>query len=92
MKDIDREIDGLWKRINLMQAQADAMMTVLQAAMPTVENSPTFAASVREIFDARMANRLCRGVDEAFVDEYVSSLKAIVPKHLSGTLTLRPHQ
>lgn len=88
MKDIDREIDGLWKRINLMQAQADAMMTVLQAVMPTVENSPTFAVSVREIFDARMSNRLCRGVDEEFVDEYVSSLKAIVPKHLSGTLTL----
>lgn len=88
MKDIELEIDGLWKRINLMQAQADAMMTVLQAAMPTVGDSPTFAAAVHEIFEARMANRLCRGVNEEFVNEYISRLKAIVPKHLSVALTL----
>lgn len=56
-----------------MQAQADAMMTVLQAAMPAVGDSPTCAAAVHEIFDTRMTNRLCRGVDEEFVNDNVTN-------------------
>ncbi|VVE04686.1 hypothetical protein [Pandoraea terrigena] len=87
MKDIEREIDKLWKRINRMQAQVDAMATVVHAALPLLQDSSTFAAVLRDTLDARMSNRLCGGVDEDFVAEYVSCLRTILPKQLSATLT-----
>jgi len=85
---MDQEIDNLWKRINLMQAQADAIATVLQAALPLVEESPTFATALQELFDVQIANRYCRGVDEKYINEYMSSLKVILPQKVLATVNL----
>lgn len=88
LSDIDQEIRNLWKRVNLLQAQADAIETVLQAALPFAEESPTFATALQEIVDAQIANRYCRGVDEKYINEYLSSLKTILPQKTLATLKL----
>lgn len=82
MKDADQEIDSLWQRINLAQAQTEAVATVLQAMLPLVQDSPAFPTALRQVLNEQIANRLCRGVDEKSTDEYMAYLNLILPPHL----------
>ncbi|TAM13417.1 MAG: hypothetical protein EPN65_22365 [Pandoraea sp.] len=82
MNDIDGEVDKLWARINLMQARTEALETALQATLPLVQDVSAFSAALRKLLNERMANLLCRGVDEKFTTEYAATLRSLLPPHV----------
>ncbi|CAN0624438.1 protein of unknown function [Burkholderia multivorans] len=46
-------------------------------ARPT--DTTAFLAKFREAVDAHVAKLVCRGVDQAFIDEYFACLNALLP-------------
>jgi hypothetical protein len=83
VNDSDGELDKLWARINLMQARTEALETALQVMLPLVQDVPAFSVALREILNERIANWLCRGVDEKFTAEYAATLRSLLPPHVA---------
>ncbi|WP_155626276.1 hypothetical protein [Burkholderia vietnamiensis] len=85
MENNEREIDKLWRYAAHTRAQTEAVATLLRSALPLIQDSPAFSAKLREAVDAHVAELVCRGVDQAFMDEYFASLNALLPVHLRST-------
>lgn len=82
MEDNEHELAKLWRYAAHTRAQTEAVTTLLRSALPLIQDSPEFSAKLREAVDAHVAELVCRGVDQAFMDEYFASLNALLPVHL----------
>lgn len=60
----------------------EAHNTVLQSILPFVKDNPDYRRIVADIHNVRLSHHLKQDVSNAFIEQYVEGVNALLPSHL----------